>query len=204
MRQEGRRSRRRTAAISQSGAFTGEVSRADAADVRRRRYVIVGHSERRNVYRENDALIATQARAGDRDGLTPVLCIGEDQNARDARRASSVPRRTRSSRRVGGARDGGARSSSPTSRSGRSARDATPRGAMVRGNGRGDPRRARAILAAALPTAPVLYGGSVTPENIDDLVDERRRSTAFWWAVRASIRGSFSRSTPAPVSALTR
>lgn len=58
------------------GAFTGEVSGPMLADVGCR-YVLVGHSERRTLYAENDELVAMKFEAALKSGLTPVLCIGE-------------------------------------------------------------------------------------------------------------------------------
>jgi triosephosphate isomerase len=59
-----------------SGAFTGEVSAPMLRefDVR---YCIVGHSERRHIYGESDALIARKFAAARRVGLLPILCVGE-------------------------------------------------------------------------------------------------------------------------------
>jgi triosephosphate isomerase len=66
----------------EAGAFTGEVSphmlRECGAD-----YVILGHSERRNLFHESDALIARKLSLAVSTGLAPVLCIGEDLRTRD-------------------------------------------------------------------------------------------------------------------------
>jgi triosephosphate isomerase len=59
-----------------SGAFTGEVSAAMLKDVGCR-YAIVGHSERRALYGEDDALVARKFVAAQGGGLTPILCVGE-------------------------------------------------------------------------------------------------------------------------------
>jgi len=73
-------------ADQQSGAFTGEVSVGMIAD-RGARYVIIGHSERRTIYGEDDATVARKLALAIDAGLTPVLCIGEDLAVRDAGRA---------------------------------------------------------------------------------------------------------------------
>jgi triosephosphate isomerase len=65
------------------GAFTGEVSGAMLAAVGCR-FVIVGHSERRHVMGEDDATVARKARAALRDGLTPIVCVGETLAEREA------------------------------------------------------------------------------------------------------------------------
>lgn len=58
------------------GAFTGEVSAAMLNDFGCR-YVIVGHSERRALYGESDALVAEKYAVAQAAGLTPILCVGE-------------------------------------------------------------------------------------------------------------------------------
>ncbi len=58
------------------GAYTGEVSGAMLREFECR-YVIVGHSERRQLYGERDAQIAAKFQAAQRAGLTPILCVGE-------------------------------------------------------------------------------------------------------------------------------
>ncbi|HKK14493.1 MAG TPA: triose-phosphate isomerase [Gammaproteobacteria bacterium] len=59
-----------------SGAHTGEVAGPMLTDVGCR-YVIVGHSERRNVYGESDQFTARKFAAARRAGLIPILCVGE-------------------------------------------------------------------------------------------------------------------------------
>jgi len=58
------------------GAYTGEVSAAMLADVGAR-YVLVGHSERREYHREDSELVARKFLAARGAGLTPILCVGE-------------------------------------------------------------------------------------------------------------------------------
>lgn len=65
-----------------AGAYTGEVSGAMLTDVGCR-YVIVGHSERRALYGEDDAAVAAKVQAALRHGLTPILCVGETLEERE-------------------------------------------------------------------------------------------------------------------------
>src|SRR6202162_3951204 len=71
------------------GAFTGQVCAAMLKDVGCR-YVIVGHSERRRWYHEDDALVARKFAAVLDAGLTPVLCGGETLDEREAEQTESV------------------------------------------------------------------------------------------------------------------
>jgi triosephosphate isomerase len=71
------------------GAFTGEVSAAMLADVGCR-YAIVGHSERRALYAEDDALVARKFIAAGRHALVPVLCVGETLAEREAGETRAV------------------------------------------------------------------------------------------------------------------
>jgi triosephosphate isomerase len=65
------------------GAFTGEVSAAQLADVGCK-YVILGHSERRQLFGELDAAVNLKSRAALRAGLSPIICVGETLAERDA------------------------------------------------------------------------------------------------------------------------
>jgi triosephosphate isomerase len=64
------------------GAFTGEVSASMLKDVGCR-YVIVGHSERRAIYKEDDALVARKFLAAQSQRLIPILCVGETLEERE-------------------------------------------------------------------------------------------------------------------------
>ena len=71
------------------GAFTGEVSAAMLKDVGCQ-YVIVGHSERRLLYRETDQLVARKFAAAQGKGLIPILCVGERLAEREANHTRDV------------------------------------------------------------------------------------------------------------------
>ena len=59
-----------------TGAFTGEVSAAMLKDIGCQ-YVLVGHSERRSLFHEDNELVARKFVAAQSQGLIPVLCVGE-------------------------------------------------------------------------------------------------------------------------------
>lgn len=71
------------------GAFTGAVSPQMLRDVGCR-YVIVGHSERRQIFGEDDTLVGKKLRAALADGLRPILCVGETKPQRDSGDAETV------------------------------------------------------------------------------------------------------------------
>jgi triosephosphate isomerase len=71
------------------GAYTGEVSAAMLADFGCK-YVIVGHSERRQLFGESDGQVAAKFAAARKGGLTPILCVGETLAEREAGRTEQV------------------------------------------------------------------------------------------------------------------
>lgn len=71
------------------GAYTGEVAGPMLKDVGAK-FVIVGHSERRSYYGEDDEVIAKKAKAALDAGLVPVLCIGETKEERDAGETKAI------------------------------------------------------------------------------------------------------------------
>lgn len=77
---------------SKEGAFTGEVS---AAMLREGgcRFVIIGHSERRQLFRESDDNVAKKTLMALEVGLIPIVCLGETGEERDARLTEEVLRR---------------------------------------------------------------------------------------------------------------
>ncbi len=71
------------------GAYTGEVSAAMLREFGCR-YVIVGHSERRSLYGESDAVVAAKFGAVRAAGMTPILCVGETLAERESGRTGEV------------------------------------------------------------------------------------------------------------------
>ena len=63
-------------AVEQQGAFTGEVS-AEMLKAAGVQYAIVGHSERRQLFGDTDAIVGKKVQACFRAGLLPILCVGE-------------------------------------------------------------------------------------------------------------------------------
>ncbi|MBE9121446.1 MULTISPECIES: triose-phosphate isomerase [Microcoleaceae] len=66
----------------ESGAFTGEISGLMLAEIGVR-YVIVGHSERRQYFGETDKTVNLRLKAAQKYGLIPILCVGETKQQRD-------------------------------------------------------------------------------------------------------------------------
>ena len=149
-----------------SGAFTGEVCASMLKDAGAS-FAIVGHSERRNVYYETDALIARRLAMAIDGGLTPVFCIGEDLRVREAGhvarfladqiKAVVTPQLERGNvviayEPVWAIGTGRNASGAMCSETVADIRDAVAR-----------------FWPSRHANAAVVYGGSVTPDNIDDL-----------------------------------
>jgi triosephosphate isomerase len=75
--------------INSSGAFTGEVS-ADMIKDFGAKYVIAGHSERRSLYGETSSVVAEKTKAAIDAGLSPLLCVGESLEQREAGKTETV------------------------------------------------------------------------------------------------------------------
>jgi triosephosphate isomerase len=71
------------------GAFTGEIAGGMLTEAGCR-FVIVGHSERRRLFAEDDALVARKLRAAQACGLTPIVCVGETLAERESGRTAEV------------------------------------------------------------------------------------------------------------------
>lgn len=87
------------------GAFTGAVSGAMIADICAE-YVLVGHSERRTIFGENEKIVASKIIAAYRNGLKPMLCVGENLAEREAgKTARKINMQLKSALRVFSAED---------------------------------------------------------------------------------------------------
>jgi triosephosphate isomerase len=153
------------------GAFTGEISPWQLADVGCQ-YVIIGHSERRQLFGETDGAVARKTRAALAAGLCPIVCVGETLAERDA--GQTLPR-------VAAQLDGGL-GEIPDGDLSRcviayepvwaigTGRNATPAQAVevhafIRG-------RLGSRLGGAGQSLRILYGGSVKPDNVAGLMRE--------------------------------
>lgn len=75
--------------LGKSGAFTGEISGPMLTECGCQ-YVLVGHSERRLLFREDVNLVAAKFRAAQQAGLQPVLCVGETQEQREQGQTENI------------------------------------------------------------------------------------------------------------------
>jgi triosephosphate isomerase len=154
------------------GAFTGEVAPAQIVDVGAK-YVILGHSERRQYFGETDEGVAKKTRAALGVGLAPIVCVGETLAERDGNQTLA---------RIGAQLDGALGGLSkddlakivvayePVWAIG-TGRNATPAQAVevhkfIRG------WLAERLGAAGAKALRILYGGSVKPDNITGLMTE--------------------------------
>ena len=151
------------------GAYTGEVCAQMLAEFACR-YVIIGHSERRAYHREDSALVAKKALAVLAEGMTPIVCVGETLEQREAGETAQV---------VGAQLDAVLEAIDaaavqkivvayePVWAIG-TGRNATPGMAQeVHAQLRA---QLRARNAEAADVVPILYGGSMKPENAKDLL----------------------------------
>jgi triosephosphate isomerase len=148
------------------GAYTGEVSAAMLAECGCR-YAIVGHSERRALHAESDAIVALKAQAALGRGLTPIVCVGETLEQREAGETESVVKRQLSAviHQLTHCASEIVVAYEPVWAIG-TGRTATPAQAQA----------VHAVLRTQLQAATgragamrILYGGSVKPDNAGDL-----------------------------------
>ncbi|MCR6496935.1 triose-phosphate isomerase [Thermomonas sp. S9] len=150
------------------GAYTGEVAAAMLADVGAR-YVLVGHSERRQYHAESSALVAEKFVAAQAAGLVPVLCVGERLEEREAGQTEAVVagQLLPVLERAGAAAFARAVVAYEPVWAIGTGRTASPEQAQaVHAFIRGEVAKFDAKIARLLP---LLYGGSVKPDNAASL-----------------------------------
>ncbi len=137
-----------------SGAYTGEVSAAMLGEFGCR-YVLVGHSERRQLYGESDARVAAKFVAARDAGITPILCVGETLEEREAGRTQDVVARQLDAALARGGIGNAVVAYEPVWAIG-TGRTASPEQAQ----------EVHGFLRRRLTeTTRILYGGSVKPDN---------------------------------------
>jgi triosephosphate isomerase len=152
----------------EKGAFTGEISVTQVAEAAS--HVIIGHSERRQLFGETDETVNRRISAARSHGLKPIMCVGETLDERNAGTTSDVLVRQ--------TRDGIGRLSidgefiiayepvwaigTGLAADGATAEEAI---ALIRDT-------VRALAGPAADEVRILYGGSVTPENIAEFMQQ--------------------------------
>jgi triosephosphate isomerase len=149
-----------------AGAFTGDVSAEMLADAGAS-LVIIGHSERREGYGEDDATVAAKALAARRAGLEPIVCVGETHAQRKAGHALDVVTgQIRGSVLPALAEGSLAVAYEPIWAIGSGL---TPSLAEIEEVHRAI-RRTLETIGGQAATAPILYGGSVKPDNAREIL----------------------------------
>ncbi|MET0605486.1 MAG: triose-phosphate isomerase [Beijerinckiaceae bacterium] len=150
-----------------SGAFTGDISAEMIAECGAA-YVIVGHSERRTLYDETDAVVKAKASAAVRAGLTPIVCVGETRAERNAGQTLAVV-----GRQVSGSLPENSAEAAlviayePVWAIGTGLTPTTTDVGDVHRFIRGELRRS---MGARADVVRILYGGSVKPSNAAELM----------------------------------
>ncbi len=142
------------------GAYTGEISGAMLTEVGVH-HVIVGHSERRQYFAETDETVNLRLLAAQRHGLTPILCVGETKAQRDAGEMESVIVNQIKRGLVNIDQENLIIAYEPIWAIGTGDTCETSEANRVIG-----------LIRAQLtnPNVPIQYGGSVKPDNIDDIM----------------------------------
>ncbi len=158
--------------FEQSGAYTGEISAAMLKELNCT-YVILGHSERRQYFKECDCLINKKVKAAVAASLKPILCVGETLEEREANKTIDVV----STQTKGGLEGLSADEAlnvviayEPVWAIG-TGKTATPEMAQ---EVHAEIRKVLAdMFGAAAEKMQILYGGSMKPENADELLAQK-------------------------------
>lgn len=146
----------------ESGAWTGEVSMGQVLDAGAD-LVEIGHSERRRHFGETDRIVALKVRAALRHGLTPVVCVGDEAEDRDAGRSTDRVLAQTSAALEGVEDPGGV------------VLAYEPVWAIGEGGTAADPEEVATVVAEVRARhgqdPPILYGGSVSRRNAEEVLD---------------------------------
>lgn len=145
-----------------SGAYTGEVAAPMLTEIGVR-YVIIGHSERRQYFGETDETVNMRLRAAQAAGLTPILCVGETKQQRDIGETESV---------IFSQLDNGLKDIDQTNL----VVAYEPIWAIGTGDtcASSEANRVIGLIREKLtnPDVPIQYGGSVKPDNADEILQQ--------------------------------
>ncbi|MFH7024876.1 MAG: triose-phosphate isomerase [Heteroscytonema crispum UTEX LB 1556] len=144
----------------ESGAYTGEISGPMLAELGVR-YVIVGHSERRQYFGETDETVNLRLKAAQKYDLLPILCVGETKQQRDAGETESLIISQLKNGLVGVDQGNLVIAYEPIWAIGTGDTCETKEANRVIG-----------LIRSQLsnPNVPIQYGGSVKPNNIDEIM----------------------------------
>jgi triosephosphate isomerase (TIM) len=142
------------------GAYTGEISASMLTEVGVR-YVIVGHSERRQYFGETDETVNLRLKAAQANGLIPILCVGETKQQRDAGKTEQIIINQINNGLIGVSQDKLVIAYEPIWAIGTGATCESTEADRVIG-----------VIRAQLtnPNVTIQYGGSVKPSNIDEIM----------------------------------
>jgi triosephosphate isomerase len=141
----------------EKGAFTGDISASQLMDIGAR-FVIVGHSERRNNHNEFDEMVKKKAVAAIKSGLTPIICIGEMHGDRKTGQAENVIVNQ-------------IENSVPKDHAGKFIIAYEPIWAIGTGvtPTSQEIEQAHKLISAKLPNTKILYGGSANDQNCAEI-----------------------------------
>jgi triosephosphate isomerase len=150
----------------EKGAYTGEISPSMLTDIGCR-YVIVGHSERRQYFLEDDGIVNRKIKAAKKAGLGVIVCIGESLEEREGGKTFEILWRQIEKGLDGIAPDNLVIAYEPVWAIG-TGKTATPEQAQdahayIRG-------KVRILYGNRADEFCIIYGGSVTPDNVDSLM----------------------------------
>ncbi len=157
--------------VNDQGAYTGEVSGQMLADVGAR-YVLVGHSERRQYHEESSHLVAEKFVAAKKAGLIPILCLGETLHQREAGQTEwALERQLEPVFELAGSQAlaDSVLAYEPVWAIGTGRTASQEQVQEVHSFLRGEVRSRDATIAGSLP---ILYGGSVKPANAAELFSQ--------------------------------